>query len=77
MAMNYMDINIKVNETEEMLLRLKIDESQAADGIMVFDLASVTDGQNLLKLQLKNDKLTVLDKAIEFEEDIDQLKEIL
>lgn len=75
--MNYMDINIKVNETEEMLLRLKIDESQAADGIVVFDLASVTDGQNLLKLQLKNDKLTVLDKAIEFEEDIDQLKEIL
>lgn len=77
MRMNYMDINIKVNETEEMLLRLRIDESQAADGIVVFDLASVTDGQNLLKLQLKNDKLTVLDKAIDFEEDIDQLKEIL
>ncbi len=75
--MNYMDININVSETEEMLLRLKIDESQAVDGIVVFDLASVTDGQNLIKLQLKNDKLTVLDKAIEFEEDIDQLKEIL
>lgn len=75
--MNYMDINIKVSENEEMLLRLKIDETNSAEGIVVFDLASVTDGQNLMKLQLKNDKLTVLDKTIVFEQDIDQLKELL
>jgi len=77
MASNYLDINIKVNETEEMLLRLKIDESKAADGIVVFDFASVTDGQKLLKLQLENDKLTVLDKATELKVDIEQLKELL
>jgi hypothetical protein len=75
--MNYMDISIKVSENEEMLLRLKIDETNAQEGIVVFDLASITDGKNLLKLQLKNDKLIVLDKAIEFEEDIDKLKELL
>jgi hypothetical protein len=61
--MNYMDISIKVSENEEMLLRLKIDETNAQEGIVVFDLASVTDGKNLLKLQLKNDKLTVLRKS--------------
>jgi hypothetical protein len=72
-----MDINIKVSENEEKLLRLKIDESQTVKGIVVFDLASVKDGRNLLKVQLENDVLTVLDKAIEFEGNIDQLKEIL
>jgi len=72
-----MDISIKVSENEEMLLRLKIDETNAEEGIVVFDLTSITDGKNLLKLQLENDKLTVLDKAIEFEEDIEQLKELL
>jgi hypothetical protein len=51
--MNYMDISIKVSENEEMLLRLKIDETNAQEGIVVFDLASVTDGKNLLKLQLE------------------------
>lgn len=75
--MNYMDISIKVSENEEMLLRLKIDESNAQDDIVIFDLTSITDGKNLLKLELKNDKLTVLEKAIEFEEDIDHLKELL
>lgn len=75
--MNYMDISIKVSKNEEMLLRLKISEANAEEGIVVFDLASVTDGKKLLKLQLKNDKLTVLEKAIEFEEDIDQLKDLL
>lgn len=75
--MNFVDINIKVNENEEMSLRLKIDESQLEDGIVVFDLTSLTDGQNLLKLQLKNDKLIILERAIEFKEDIDQLKEII
>ena len=75
--MNYMDINIKINDDEEMLLRIKIDETNEEDGIIVFDFTSVIDGKNLIKLQLENDKLTVLDKAIEFEEDIDKLKEIL
>jgi hypothetical protein len=69
-----MDINIKIKGNEEMLLRLKIDDSEVAEGIVIFDLNSVTDGQNLLKLQLENDKLTVLYKAIDFEEDIDHLK---
>jgi hypothetical protein len=75
--MDYMDINIKVSENEEMLLRLKIDESQTEKETVVFDLASVMTGQSLLKVKLRNDILTVLDKAIEFEGNIDQLKEIL
>lgn len=75
--MNYMDISIKVSENEEMLLRLKIDETDAEEGIVVFDLSSIIDGKTLLKLQLKNDKLIVLKKAIEFEEDIEQLKELM
>lgn len=75
--MNNMDINIKISETEEMLLRMKIDETQADDGIIIFDLASVSNGQTLLKLQLNDDKLTVLDKAIDFEEDTDLLKELI
>lgn len=72
-----MDINFKVNQGEEKLLRLRIEEPQVADGTVVFGFASVNDGQSLFKLQLKNDKLTVLEKAIDFEEDFDYLKEIL
>lgn len=75
--MNYMDISIKVSEDEEMILRLKIDETNASEGIINFDLDSVSDGKNLLKLQLENDKLSVLSKDIDFEEDIDQLKELI
>lgn len=77
MAMDYMDINIKVKENEEMFLRLKIDESITANGIVVFNLVSVTDGQNILKVQLENDVLTVLDTTIDFKGNLDQLKEIL
>lgn len=75
--MDYMDINIKVSENEEVLLRIKVDESKAEEGIILFDLSSVTDGKNFLKLKLENDKLTIIEKAEEFEEDIDELKEIL
>ncbi len=75
--MNYKDINIKVSENKEILLRIKINETKADEGIVVFDLSSVTDGKNILKLQLENDILTVLEKAIEFDADINQLKEIL
>jgi hypothetical protein len=75
--MNSMDINVKISETEEVLLRIKIDESNAADGIVVFDLTSVSDGKHIMTLQLKNDKLTVIENAVDFNEDIDQLKELL
>lgn len=75
--MNYMDISIKVSEDEEMVLRLKIDETNAEEGVINFDLDSVSDGKNLLKLQLENDKLSVLSKDIDFHEDIDQLKELI
>jgi hypothetical protein len=73
--MNYMDINIKTNENEEMLLRVKVDESKADVGIIIFDLFSVVDGKMIFKFQFENDKLTVLEKASEIDEDMDLLKE--
>ncbi|MBS1541873.1 MAG: DUF262 domain-containing protein [Bacteroidetes bacterium] len=72
-----MDISIKISENEEQLLRISIDESRAAEGVVIFDLASISDGRNLLKLQLANDKLTILEKAVEFAGDIEKLKSIL
>jgi hypothetical protein len=75
--MDYMDISIRVSEDEEMVLRLRVDETKAEEGVLVFDLDSVTDGKNFLKLKLENDKLSVLSKDIEFEEDIDQIKDLI
>lgn len=73
--MNYMDLNIKINEDEELLLRVKIDETKADLGIIIFNLFSVTDGKIIFKFQFENDKLTVLEKASEINEDMDLLKE--
>ena len=75
--MNNADLNIKVSENEELLLRTKIDDSQSENGIIIFDLSSVTDGKTIFKFQLKDDKLTVLEKAMEIGEDFDSLKEKL
>lgn len=75
--MNYMDLNIKINEEEELLLRIKVDESKADLGIIIFDLFSVTDGKIIFKFQFENDKLTVLEKAYEIDEEMDSLKEKL
>ena len=73
--MNYMDLNIRINKDEDVLLRVKIDESKADVGIIIFDLFSVTDGKIIFKFQFENDKLTVLEKASELDEDMDLLKE--
>lgn len=75
--MNYSDISIKISETEDMILRLTIDESKSQEGLLIFNLASITDGKSLLKLQLKEDKLTIIEKSIALEDDIDQIKELL
>ena len=72
-----MDISLKVTNSEDIVLRIKIDEKNTEDGIVVFNLSSVLDGKTILKLQLENDKLTILEKQIDFQEDIDQLKEVL
>lgn len=72
-----MDISVKLTNSEDVLLRVKLDESSPKDGSVVFNLSSVLDGKSLLKLKLENDKLTILEKIIDFEEDIDHLKEIL
>ncbi|MDR2864272.1 MAG: DUF262 domain-containing protein [Spirochaetaceae bacterium] len=75
--MAYTDLNIKVSGNQEVLFRVKIDETKADQGIIIFDLDSVVDGKNIFKLQLENDTLTVLEKASEIEEDLDLLKERL
>ncbi|WP_293887917.1 MULTISPECIES: DUF262 domain-containing protein [unclassified Sphingobacterium] len=72
-----MDISLKLTNSEDVLLRVKLDENSPKDGSVVFNLSSVLDGKSLLKLKLENDKLTVLEKTIDFDEDIDRLKEIL
>lgn len=72
-----MDINVKINDGEEMLLKINIDDSQADKGKILFDLTSVTDGKRIVKLQLENDKLTILENATEIDEDLELLKEKL
>jgi len=72
-----MDISIKISNDEDILLKINIDKINREDGSVTFNLSSIEDGKILLKLKLKDDELSVLEKKIDFTENIAQLKEVL
>ncbi|MCJ8155709.1 DUF262 domain-containing protein [Chryseobacterium sp. SSA4.19] len=72
-----MEINIKINNEEDILLRIDIEKVDENDGSVTFRLFSIVDGEIILKLRLKDDELIILEKKIEFEENLEELKEVL
>ncbi|KFF73618.1 hypothetical protein HX13_19525 [Chryseobacterium sp. P1-3] len=57
-----MEINIKINNEEDILLRIDIEKVDENDGSVTFRLFSIVDGEIILKLRLKDDELIILEK---------------
>ena len=66
---------IKISNEEYILLRIKIDDSQAEQGIIIFDMYDTKLGTRVFKFKFENDKLIILENPSNIDVDIEQLKE--
>jgi hypothetical protein len=73
--MNDIDLNIKISNAEEIPLRVKIDDSRAEQGVVIFNMFNTKSGLLICKFQFENDKLTLLDNPTNVDIDLVLLKE--
>ncbi len=72
--MNDIDLNIKMND-DEVLLRIRIDDSKAEEGIIIFDMFDTKLGTPVFKFQFLNDEIIILENPSGINVDLVQLKE--
>jgi hypothetical protein len=73
--MNNIDLNIKINNEEDLLLRIYIDDTRAEEGIFLFNMFDVREGVKVISYQLENDNLTILDNPTNIDINLSEIKE--
>jgi Protein of unknown function DUF262 len=73
--MNNIDLNIKINNEEDLLLRIYIDDTRAEEGIILFDMFDVKEGIKVISYQFENDNLTILDNPTNIDINLAEIKE--
>jgi hypothetical protein len=73
--MNELDLSIKIDNEEDLILRIKIDDSRADEGIIIFDMYDTKEGKRFFKFKFEKDQLLVLENPDNIPIDTIDLKE--